>query len=124
MNITIKGIEAYGLLAPRPSADQHGPRNPVASAPGEDGPLGTACGGARSSGTALWERRRARIPKNGQHGHGIRASPTVHAMVGGPAQVNITIKGAATCGLLPPRPSAGQHGPRHPVASVDRKSVV
>ena len=39
-------------------------------------------------------------------------------MEGGPAQVNIVIKGAAAYGLLPPRPSAGQHGARHPVASA------
>ena len=67
---------------------------------------------------ALWERRRARIPKNGQHGCGIRASPAGLAMVGGSRQVNITIKGAAAYGVLPPRPSAGQHGTTHPMASA------
>ena len=118
LNITIKGATAYGLRPPRLSAGQHGPRHPVASAPGEHGPLGAACGGARRSGAALWERRLARIPRNGQHGHGIRDSPAEHAMVGGSRQVNITIKGAAAYGLLPPRPSASQHGPRHPVSSA------
>ena len=67
---------------------------------------------------ALWQRPFARIATNGQHGHGIRASSAGHAMEGGQAQVNLTIKGAAAYGLLPPRPSASQHGTRHPVASA------
>ena len=67
---------------------------------------------------ALWERHRARVPKYGQHGRGIRASPAWHAMEGGPAQGNIAKKGVAAYGLLPPRPSAGQHGTTHPVVSA------
>ena len=39
-------------------------------------------------------------------------------MEGGPAQVHITKKGTTAYGLLPPRPSAGQHGTKHPVASA------
>ena len=39
-------------------------------------------------------------------------------MEGGPAQGNMAKKGTTTYGLLPTRPSAGQHGTTHPVASV------